>query len=75
MRMAAPMPNAAGEPCQWLRACRASNCRCSEGWPRLVSLASMRSSWISAPACSSSRAAAALMISGQSGPPAPRQPQ
>ena len=70
-----PMPNAAGEPCQRRAAWYASNCRCREGFPRLVSLASIRSSCTSALACSSSRAAAALMISGPSGPPAPRQPQ
>src|SRR6266568_1582351 len=75
MRMAAPMPNAAAEPCQRPRACRTSNCRCRAGWPRRVSLASMRSSWMSAPACSNSSDAAAWKISGQSGPPAPRQPQ
>ena len=59
MRIAAPAPNASADPRHPPSACTAANLRCTDGWPRRVSLASIRSSCTSALACSSSSAAAA----------------
>ncbi len=58
-RIAAAAPYCSGSPRQPAPRCSASNARCVAGRPRRVSEASMKSSWTSALACSSSSAAQA----------------
>ena len=54
-----------GTPSQPSPRCRAANRRCTAGWPRRVSLPSITSSWISAPAWNSSSEAATATISAR----------
>ena len=58
-RIAAPDPKSSGGPIHCGVRCNEANLRWTLGAPRRVSEPSMTSSWISAHACSSSRAATA----------------